>query len=89
MQIKTFLVDTYVLISQWPHVVFEAARVYTAGQGAAGVMLLIFERILASIFLENYEKRKHTAFVLLIILGTVPIAAVLSFFGEFVYWKIC
>jgi hypothetical protein len=73
----------YFLIKQWPHVIFEVSCVFFAAQGAACVVLIICERIFASIYLENYEHQRHTALTYFFIVAAMPIAAFMSFFGKF------
>jgi hypothetical protein len=66
-----------------PHLIPEAIRVFSAAQGATCVFLIIAERIIASWFLDSYEHTKHTGVVYLVVVGTIPVSGVATFFGMF------
>lgn len=73
----------YILILEWPHVIPEAGRTFSVALGLSGSIMMMFERIVASIFLDSYEFRKHTFLVLLGTALTLPATGIMAYLSEF------
>lgn len=77
------LVGTYVLLIDQPFIILEVCRVIGCSIVVTGAMVGIVERIIASILLDQYEQKTHTAYVLTGFVGSLPTTGIMTYFCEF------
>ncbi|KAI6190890.1 hypothetical protein M3Y97_00167900 [Aphelenchoides bicaudatus] len=75
------MLGTYVLLTKWPYIVLEIARVTGCSLIVISAMIGIGERLIASIFLEKYVDKRNPFCVILAWILSTPSTVAMTYYS--------